>query len=289
MTGFPPSLFIIGAQKAGTTFLADALGQHPSIVLANPKEPGYLAGNHQKGIDWYRSCFTDDVDKVFLDASTSYTMAPTVHDNELDAYSRPLAGVPERLKQLSPAAKLIYVLRDPVVRTYSAYWHNVRAGHEDKAFRAAIESRSLYLRTSDYMYQLQKYLNHFNDDAIHIMVFEELIANPALELKRCCEFIGVDADFCPNLEQKNRGYTYRGGMQRVNMAMSRFGGITPLAKAVSRLVPNVLKHALGAMLTSKVPPMTVADKEFLQAHFQEMVAELEGYMGREIPAWSGFH
>jgi hypothetical protein len=39
---FPPEAFIIGAQKAGTTSLADLLDQHPGIVVSNPKEPDFF-------------------------------------------------------------------------------------------------------------------------------------------------------------------------------------------------------------------------------------------------------
>ena len=38
-----PNLFIVGAQKSGTSALAGWLGQHPQVCMSFPKEPGYLA------------------------------------------------------------------------------------------------------------------------------------------------------------------------------------------------------------------------------------------------------
>jgi len=34
--------------------------------------------------------------------------------------------VPAKVSSISPKAMLMYLLRDPVERSYSGYWHNVR-------------------------------------------------------------------------------------------------------------------------------------------------------------------
>lgn len=39
---FPPEVFLIGAQKAGTTTLAYLLSQHPNICVAKNKEPHFF-------------------------------------------------------------------------------------------------------------------------------------------------------------------------------------------------------------------------------------------------------
>ena len=38
-----PNLFLVGAQKSGTTTLATLLSCHPQIFFCSPKEPGFLA------------------------------------------------------------------------------------------------------------------------------------------------------------------------------------------------------------------------------------------------------
>ena len=42
-----PNLFLVGAQKAGTSALAGWLREHPEVCMSFPKEPGYLAFGEQ--------------------------------------------------------------------------------------------------------------------------------------------------------------------------------------------------------------------------------------------------
>ena len=62
----PIDAFIVGVPKAGTTWLANTLSQHPDIQLSNPKEPNIVSSHKgtfdriTKEPDWsdYDNCFT---------------------------------------------------------------------------------------------------------------------------------------------------------------------------------------------------------------------------------------
>jgi hypothetical protein len=152
-TGFPAGVFLIGAQKSATTSFADMLAQHPAIVLSTPKEPHFFTFNRDRGLDWYAERFAGPRDdRVLLDASTSYSAWPFSCDDG-DATDDPRVGVPERIRSLRPDARFIYLLRDPVERAYSAYWHRVRRGFEHRPLRDAIHARSRYIAMSSYAYQ----------------------------------------------------------------------------------------------------------------------------------------
>src|SRR6266545_4653829 len=160
---FPPEAFLIGAMKAGTTTLAFLLGQHPRVTLSRPTECDYFTRHHVRGVQWYRSLFAGPPDAVLLDASNSYSCAP-VDERAVPPESSdfPHIGVPGRIHALNPHAKFIYILRDPVTRTYSDYWHMVRTGEEREPFRAAIEREDrYYFRLSDYRMQIERYLEFF--------------------------------------------------------------------------------------------------------------------------------
>ena len=45
---------------------------------------------------------------------TNYTKQPLVK------------GVPEKIRKFNPESRLIYIMRDPIQRTISHYWHRVR-------------------------------------------------------------------------------------------------------------------------------------------------------------------
>ena len=220
-----------------------------------------------------------------MDASTSYTMAPFNNSNLDDRFNQPLTDVPRRIYECCPEAKLIYVLRNPVNRTYSAYWHNVRAGHEPNDFRTALEKRSLYLRTSDYYHQLELYLKYFDKHNIKIVVFEELVKSPQSIYEECCEFIDIDKTETPVFEQKNKSYVYKGPLQQLNNRLSKIGGITPILKKISNSLPKSLKEKVGNSMVTKVPAISDADKAYLSDYFQPKVDKLETFIGRSIDVW----
>src|SRR5690349_5131156 len=68
-----PSYVIVGAQKAGTTFLQSILCQHPNVGEPLRKEPNYFSFNYTKGEDWYRANFPLEAPGLITgDATTNY-------------------------------------------------------------------------------------------------------------------------------------------------------------------------------------------------------------------------
>jgi hypothetical protein len=179
-----PSFIVIGAMKGGTSSLHHYLRQHPEVCMSRIKETDFFieARNYAKGLDWYRSLFADH-DKVCGEASPNYTKR---HQHR---------GVPARLRQVIPDAKLIYLLRDPIDRVVSHYLHNRALGREARSLAEAVGAKSCrnnYVRTSMYLYQLSPYLRRFGLERILIVTTEDLKDKRAATLKRIFEFIGVD-------------------------------------------------------------------------------------------------
>lgn len=103
-----PNLFILGAQKCGTSSLHHYLIQHPSISGGRSKEIHFFDYdlNYSKGINWYRNEFPES-NKFVLDSSPRY-----LYDNR----------TPERINKLiGQSPKFIILLRDPISRAESAY------------------------------------------------------------------------------------------------------------------------------------------------------------------------
>ncbi|HEY9295730.1 MAG TPA: sulfotransferase domain-containing protein, partial [Phormidium sp.] len=119
-----PDFIIIGAQKCGTTSLYEYLIQHPQILAASKKEVHFFDLNFAKGVDWYRQQFKPVSQKSITgEASPYYIFHPLV---------------PQRIYQLFPQVKLIVLLRNPVERAISHYYHEVRLGFEDLGLEDAI-------------------------------------------------------------------------------------------------------------------------------------------------------
>src|SRR3954453_11511153 len=143
-SGALPNLIIIGGVQAGTTSLHHYLSLHPEIAMSRPKELNFFVAelNNDLGPDWYASHF-DAAAKVRGETSPHYTARPR------------LEGTAGRMRELIPAARLIYAVRDPIARLLSHYLHNVGGGYETRSLDEVLDERSsAYVDRSRYAYPL---------------------------------------------------------------------------------------------------------------------------------------
>jgi hypothetical protein len=105
-------LLVIGAQRCGTTYLADVLDSHPEIAVARPRRPEpkvFLSDERaRRGVEWYRSTYFahHPTAVVLAEKSTSY-----LED----------AGAGRRAQATLPVLRILVQLRDPVARAVS-HW-----------------------------------------------------------------------------------------------------------------------------------------------------------------------
>jgi hypothetical protein len=264
---FPPKAFIIGAQKAGTTSVADLLEQHPQIVLSNPKEPDFFNVNWDRGLDWYRSRFSRH-DAVLLDASVSYAMAAA---REWERGRE--AEVPQRIQSISPDARFIYIVRDPAERCYSAYWHDVRAGREKGSLRDAVDGKVYYTMASYYFLQINRFLPYFPLDRFLIVDFDRVTRDPLGVARECATFLGAgDSDFAFTPERaKNQGFQYN----RIGKTVRGLGGL-------SGLIPESLKPFAKRLLTKDLPSLTPDDHAWMTDRFREDAVAFEKLTGARV-------
>ena len=178
-----PNFVVIGAQKSGTSTLCLVLKEHPDVFFCDPKEPHFfsLDDAYARGIDWYASLFADVTTQTAVgEGSTSYTMEAV----------RPHAA--ERLAAALPDARLIYIVRNPIARIESAWKHLRIKGRTRDDLPRALGRFPTLLDTSLYWKQIQRYRRHFDDDRIHVLFFEDFLADPEAELRRCCTFLDID-------------------------------------------------------------------------------------------------
>jgi len=221
-----PDFIIIGAQKSGTTSLYRYLSQHPQLIASYKKEvhffdggiDNYYVDNFEKGEAWYRANFprkrkSNTSQKVF-EASPLYLFNPLV---------------PQRIYDFMPEVKLIAILRNPVERAISHYFHAKRkqgVGVETlpmlEAFQAEEERLKPIVKQQDfknpifrrhsykgkglYYEQLKRYLNYFSNKSILVLDSESFFAVPDDGLRMIFEFVGVDSGFTvPDLKPGNVG------------------------------------------------------------------------------------
>jgi len=161
LTGFLhtlPDFYLIGSQKSGTTSLFEYLLQHPSIPSNLSKDIRFFDKYYHKGVNWYRLYFPISAKKFFKQNSQNNNFC--IGDGTERYLDYPHAA--QRIKKLTPNAKLIILLRDPIIRTYSHYNFNVNRGLENRSFEKAIEYEKKVIRLE--FEKMLKNPSYYSDD-----------------------------------------------------------------------------------------------------------------------------
>jgi hypothetical protein len=278
--------------KSGTTYLSVLLGMHPEIFMSSPREPCHFADPNMLRRTWplmwergywrsterYLSLFAEaDGAKIIAEGSTVYSQAPL------------FAGVPERILEFNPDAKFIYIIRDPVERTISHYWHNVRWWGERRQLLRALRENDRYLQASYYAYQLRAYLRRVGRERVYVLTFEQLISDPDLHLRALYRWLGVEPTFQPRLDvapinptpesvEQVRGFGVLNGMRKSALYTRLEPWIAPaLRKLAHRLAVRDVRTADA--------PLAEAER-YLRPIQLGQTAELSELLGTNFPEWA---
>lgn len=287
-----PNLFLIGAMKSGTTTLHELLACHPEISMSDPKEPCYFVEPDQLKSLWpemwrmgywrdessYLALFKDKPHaRFFGESSTDYTKRPKIH------------GVAEKIASFNSEAHFVYIMRDPIERTLSHYWHMVEHRGELRAPLDAIRKDPHYTEVSHYAYQLSAYWERFGRDRVYTLTFEELKRDPEVAMRAMYAWLGVSDDFVPQSLTAAHNVTpeeirqKRPGMGKLDRLRH-----SALWEAVGRYCPPALRR-IGVSLVEKKVPRREADMEAVIAYLrplqQAQTHVLEAQLGRRFPEW----
>lgn len=195
-----PDFIIVGAAKCGTTSLATTLAQTPGIFVTNPKEPEYYQidkPSQQDSADYYALYEDANTQDILGEASTVYTRYPTKGENTF-----------KNIYHDNPKIKLIYVLREPIKRTYSEYCqqqsNQMRFGaKEELSYAEAVQKFDYIVDTSMYAKQLQQMLTFFPKEQILLVDFDTLTCDSESELERIFNFLQLTRSPPKNLAYDN--------------------------------------------------------------------------------------
>jgi len=152
-----PDFYIIGGQKCGTTSLFEYLSLHPSVLRGAAKDIRFFDKYFSKGTNWYRMYFPLQIKKSNLEF---FLKRKFLTGDATERYLEyPFA--PERIKTVTPYAKFLVLLRNPVDRAFSHYQMNAVRQMEPLSFEKAIEMENE--RISDGMKKMKMDETYYND------------------------------------------------------------------------------------------------------------------------------
>jgi hypothetical protein len=200
-----PNFLIVGAARSGTTTLYSRLRDHPDVYLPVNKrpEPHFFlkTAEFAQGLAYYEKRYFSARrnQRAVGEASTSYLFGP---------------DVPKRVRSTLPDVKLVCILRDPVERAFSSYWHTIKGGLETLSFEEAILQEAArkdqlastalgeiapfaYAERGLYHRQLSRWLSEFPRSQMKIVIFDDFVADPVGILGEIARFIDVSPDDLP--------------------------------------------------------------------------------------------
>ncbi|MCK9199935.1 MAG: sulfotransferase domain-containing protein [Gallionella sp.] len=173
----------IGPSKTASTWIYEAIRPHPDLFVPAAKDIYFFDKYHDRGSAWYAG--------FFRDAPVGSLCGELSHDY----FFNPVAI--ERIHAFDSAVKLICCLRNPFERAYSSYLHMVRVGMFTGSFEDALEKFPFIVDEGKYHTNLSHIFSLFGREAVLILDFDELEADPGRFARRIFNFLGVDEAFVP--------------------------------------------------------------------------------------------
>ncbi|MBT8201846.1 MAG: sulfotransferase [Acidimicrobiia bacterium] len=272
-----PDFIVIGAMKAGTTALFQYLVKHPQISMPWRKELDFFSNeaNWAKGVEWYEEQFATAPDGMVIgEASPNYTKRHSWPDT------------PKRLISVVPDAKLIYMVRDPIVRMQSMYLDMLHYGGEVRSV-AEVANDHDYISTSLYGWQLVPYFEHFGSDRILVETAERLKADRDGVLERVFRFLEVDPEQMPPVEEIRANVSEAKRIpNRLGMFVRRY---RPWAVDPRRQdLPRWRKAVFLQQSTHDAARFKGAPRRRLEERFTEDARRLQSMVDVDLSAWSWY-
>jgi hypothetical protein len=297
-----PNLFIVGAPKSGTTALASYLGSHPDVFVAG-KELSYFGtdveflttkgGRWRIGYDAYLEWFARAGDARFRTDRSVFYLYSSRAAAEIHTYD--------------PGSRIIALLRNPVDQMHSQHSEMLFQGEEDIAsFGPAIAAEAqrkrgdlvprgcqkvfglFYRDLAHYSDQVERYLARFGRDQVCVLLYDDLVADPALTYRQVLEFLDVDPGHRPefgvvNANKVVRSPRVRDLLRQAPPGLRRLGRmVVPHERARATLRRRA--HVLNTRGRVR-PPMDPELRLRLTEEFAPEVHRLEGLLDRDLRAW----
>jgi len=225
---------IIGAMKSGTTELATRLAGHSRVCFCRVKEPHFFSTNSDwmENIDSYHKLYRNKPQQICGEASTSYSFPHEYPD------------IPARLHAYNPKLKFVYIVRNPVDRIKSHYAHRLMQGTASKDPYVEMQvRRDEYLNRSQYGLTLRNYFDHFSQEQMMILKFENYIENPELTTETVYEFLELPSEKVRAVTARNRS---------IGSNRSRFSPVYYVDQILSHS-PSSVRRVLSRYISVKLP------------------------------------
>lgn len=218
----------VGAQKAGTTWLAKVLAGHPDLFLTPVKEIHYfdhlrglsqhLSGRKRRSryrkhfqrlltqwgrfpelraqVSWYRRYMQSPIDDRWYRSLFESRLGRRFAGEATPEYAIIGEEGFRQLRRLAPSVRIIYIMRNPVARAWSQALHHCRAERIDAARLREPELLALideprFQALGDYGRTIADLDACFAPEQVKLLFYEDIHADRLAALEEVTGFIGA--------------------------------------------------------------------------------------------------
>jgi len=296
-----PNLVIIGAQKSASTFLNRWLMDHPQIFLGKGE----------------CNAFEDPEYQNFEISQLTRELEPKI---KIYGIKRPNylahAEIADRIKQHLVNPKVICIIRNPISRAISAYYHYMKYGiipikDPDRQLNKILNGDhrpefSAYQNTLSYgLYgmHLQKYFDLFEAENVHVALMEDIIDEKKgpKAFEQICNFLEVPFLPIPAPNQKFQASIYSLTRLRwrniANPWIRKYDSIRSksypipaherkwFSKWIEKLVLSLDGRVLKRMVNTTNSQVRIQTRQRLLEYYLNDITKLERLINQNLDDW----
>lgn len=291
-----PDFFIVGAPKTGTTALYRYLAAHPDVFVPSQKEQNFFGSDltfrygHISETEYLTHFAGAEGQRRVGEASVWYL------------YSRRAAV---EIHEFAPDARIIAMLRDPVDLLHSLHSELVFNGYEvleDFEGALAAEPRRrqgvdipttahpvealFYREVVRFAEQLERWFDVFGRERVHVILYDDLAADPAGVYADVLAFLDLDPGFGPaEFRVVNPNKTVHS--RRLQRALVRpalpFRALGVLSRPLADRLIDGLKE-LNRRHQARAP-LDPELEQRLRLELAPGIDRLADLLGRDLDAW----
>jgi hypothetical protein len=313
-------VFVVGAPRCGTTTMARMLQEHPQILFPFVKEPHFFAQHDLRELDeaeLIRVVEHDYLDHFFsepeaertvgADCSVSYLYTPEQLEPVLKLWpeSRFIVGVRDPLTLLPSLHKRLIFTGDESIRKFEDAWAAVpdRAGGRRIPW-STIDPRWLrYDEAARYATYVERLFAAVGKERCLVMVFDDLLADPAGQHRRLIEFAGLRPVPPPEIRNERGSKAVRYPLvqkllkrpprallpylasRRYHGRFDKSAGKKAEDGEPSKRLSLRKRILLWNRMEDEKRPIPLAVQRDIQAHFRGEIDRLGMLIGRDLSHW----
>lgn len=301
-------VIIAGVTKCGTTSVFRYLADCPDVCVSSRKETRFFNNpeiiideqTYAEYLTFFRKCAENG--KVLIEASPDYFSSG--------------ARTASLIQNMSPSAKIIVLIRDPVERlisyyksamVYDNYANELFAGLDFSRFvdlalhvetptganeEQVIECRRA-LRQGCYWRDIQEFGALFSPDQCRYFFFEDLVSDTGKLMQDVSTFIGVDSGFFQEyefrIENKTRAYRSQQLQKigfKVNTKLEPFFNRYPDVRRVGQRLYRWMNESMGSDQVDIDRNSRARLDEYYRSDINNLREFLTGKIGiTKLPRW----